>query len=73
LAGNGQFIAAQGNEGAIGVNVYFMSSKLTKDGKTAQELFVVYGVVIRQFNTPVQHLGLQRSYSKCLWTDDISN
>ncbi|MBI4822755.1 MAG: sodium:calcium antiporter [Nitrospirae bacterium] len=28
---------------------------------------------IRQFNEEVQHLGLRRSYPKCLWRDDISN
>jgi len=27
----------------------------------------------RQFNKQVQHLGLHRSYPKCLWRDDISN
>ena len=27
----------------------------------------------RQFNEQVQHLGLHRSYPKCLWRDDISN
>ncbi|MBI4824717.1 MAG: ATP-binding protein [Nitrospirae bacterium] len=29
--------------------------------------------VRRQFNEEVQHLGLRRSYPKCLWRDDISN
>ncbi|MBI4823721.1 MAG: hypothetical protein HY805_05770 [Nitrospirae bacterium] len=32
-----------------------------------------FDFVLRQFNEEVQHLGLRRSYPKCLWRDDISN
>jgi len=30
-------------------------------------------ILTRQFNKEVQHLGLQRSYPKCIWRDDISS
>ncbi|MBI4822927.1 MAG: hypothetical protein HY805_01690 [Nitrospirae bacterium] len=66
----------------LSLNYHFKKyvRKLTLSEKTPhwvselyQVVFLIGGFLLRQFNEEVQHLGLRRSYPKCLWRDDISN